>query len=153
MEKKILSSIFLIGLKQAQSAMKEYDRSQRDHIVHSVYVFLLGLFLRLKDKDIHNSLEPYDKYPTGLESDSFMFMWTIISTFRDIGYPFESFSKAMASYTEEMIGAGRKVSTYKKPSLQMRYRNLDVLSDKDSSFEILNKLQEKHDRNNKSLDL
>ena len=73
----------------------------RDHYVHSVYVFILGLalyrtnpFYRTKYKDY------YDKEEAQEAAYHFLEYWGLTSLFHDIGYPFELPFEQVASYFE-----------------------------------------------------
>lgn len=157
---KDLYSVFLDKLMTSQLGMKLFDRFQRDHVSHLAYVFLLGLYLYNTDKDIqdairnHESLAhlPLRRRSGWTEELDFFFMWNVISTFHDLGYPFESFSKEMCSYMS-MLNNMQGRADRKTNSFSLSFKELEILSDNRSSFEIINQAQMKHDKENNYLDL
>lgn len=145
---------FIDELMKTELGVKLFNKFQRDHVVHSAYVFLLGLFLFMRDKRIQKSFKNYDKYEENLEFfNKILFMWNIISTFHDVGYPFESFSREMVSYISEVNKLGIETTNYKKSSFKILLNNLDILSDNQSSFDVMKQLQKRRDANNNYLDL
>jgi hypothetical protein len=158
--RKDLYSEFLDKLMTSQLGMKLFDRFQRDHVSHLAYVFLLGLHLYNADKDIQEAIRndeslahlPLRRRLGWTETLDFFFVWNVISTFHDLGYPFESFSKEMCSYMLMLNNMGRRVNR-KTNSFSLSFKELEILSDNRSSFEIINQAQMKHDREQNYLDL
>lgn len=137
---------FINKLMKSELAIKKINKSHRDHVVHSAYVFLLGIYLFEKDSDIKNAFYNHYEQPNDIEN-RFMFMWNIISTFHDIAYAFQSFSKEMNSYISEI----NKGTINNNISFGLYFKNLVILNNDKNSFEILKELQEK--RIGKSIDL
>lgn len=127
---------FLEKLMKTELGIKIFDKFQRDHIVHSAYVFILGLFLYQTDNDIKRSFEDYNQYDADLEINKFIFMWNIISTFHDVSYPFESFSREMFSYFKiiDQLDPSKNETSFK-----ISFNNLETLSDGINSFDIMQK--------------
>ena len=88
--------------------MKDYEQKtgdlierQRDHFIHSVNVFLLGLAVYSQNKNYRQAFkeyidssdyEKYYKTEDGEFSDEeFLYRWGVASLFHDIGYPFPLF--------------------------------------------------------------
>ena len=73
----------------------------RDHYVHSVYVFLIGLAI-FESNDIYR--DEYKKFyrinDDKKASHHFLEYWGLASLFHDIGYPFELPFEQVASYFE-----------------------------------------------------
>jgi len=77
---------------------------QRDHFVHSVNVFLLGLAIYIRMPNYRKSFEKYitfgneynDYYKT--KHEEFLYRWGIASLFHDIAYPIEISLKQLTSY-------------------------------------------------------
>ena len=68
--------------------------SQRDHLVHSVNVFLTGLAIygnNARFKDAFNQAVPEKEYQCAYitPNEEFLYRWGIASLFHDIGYPIE----------------------------------------------------------------
>lgn len=72
----------------------EFNDSQRDHYIHSVNVFLLGICIYERNRSIRNAFIEFSK-SSGYKSmytspkEEFLFCWGIASLFHDIGYPVE----------------------------------------------------------------
>lgn len=99
---------------------------QRDHYVHSVHVFLLGLA-------IFSSMEPYravfhtratypDAYPT--RNEEFFFRWGLAALFHDIAYPLELALRQVNSYLE-FICAYPRLRFQKEVHARLEIRDLE----------------------------
>lgn len=172
---------YLSELDKIEPALQIYKEDHRDHVVHTAYVFLLGLHLFNLNKDIRkaikkffckNKLEPYSSRNLNgrelfdgffLENHNgqnlpsedlelFRFIWLIISTFHDLSYSFQSFIHQMASYVHHINDLGKNLPNYESPSVKLPFDKMDVLSI-GNSFEILNKLQRTYNNDSNYLDL
>lgn len=101
---------------------------QRDHFLHSVNVFLLGLAIYAKNKKYQDYFKryvrdsPYEKYYRIEKEDSkkenlkegneekpevsneeFLYRWGIASLFHDIGYPVEIIGKQMKKFINDGV--------------------------------------------------
>ena len=101
--------------------MKKYEEMtgdlinrQRDHFIHSVNVFVLGLAIYAKNenyrmifKDYILENEFYKKYyktpDMEFSHEEFLYRWGIASLFHDIGYPFEIIGKQIDKVIEDGI--------------------------------------------------
>lgn len=101
--------------------MKKYETNtgdlinrQRDHFIHSVNVFVLGLAIYARNenyrsifKDYILSNEFYKKYyrtsDNEFSHEEFLYRWGIASLFHDIGYPFEIIGKQIDKVIEDGI--------------------------------------------------
>ena len=104
----------------------------RDHYVHSVYVFLIGLAIYESNEEYQTI---YKKF-YGLEDDKkaahhYLEFWGLSALFHDIGYPFELPFEQVASYFE-VNGVSRKERPY------ISYEELDsfIKIDDDTKNEI-----------------
>lgn len=107
-------------LLELVSLMKKYEENtgdlidkQRDHFIHSVNVFLLGLSIYSQNekyqkyfKDyVRNS--PYEKYyrfkNNEVTNEEFLYRWGIASLFHDIGYPVEIIGKQMKNFINNSV--------------------------------------------------
>lgn len=116
------------GLKEIVDAMQNFETassklipSHRDHYIHTVNVFLLGLALYDRNEKVrevvNKSMEYPDMYPEIREE--FLYRWGMASLFHDVGYPLEIAYKTIHEFTSMLI----------EPTLQ--YDNGDVVkSDK-----------------------
>lgn len=79
-------------------------KKQRDHFIHSVNVFLLGISIYIRNTKFQNEFREYmtsggkyqDYYKTTHEE--FLYRWGIASLFHDIAYPIEISLKQLKSY-------------------------------------------------------
>lgn len=77
---------------------------QRDHCVHSVYVFILGLAIHARNRALRLAFRGTvldnpvyrDLYRT--KHEEFLYRWGIASLFHDIAYPIEITEKQMKTY-------------------------------------------------------
>jgi hypothetical protein len=77
---------------------------QRDHYVHSVNVFVLGLCVYAQNANFRNAfakaaLDP-GKYPENFTagSEEFFFRWGLAALFHDVGYPIEIIGRQIESF-------------------------------------------------------
>lgn len=100
--------------------MKDYEQKtgdlierQRDHFIHSVNVFLLGLAIYsqnenyrkvFKDYVEKSEYEKFYKTRDGKFSDEeFLYRWGVASLFHDIGYPFEIIGKQLNKFINDSV--------------------------------------------------
>ena len=99
--------------------MKKYEENtgdlierQRDHFIHSVNVFLLGLAIYSQNKNYRESFEryvlnsPYNKYyrmNEKLSHEEFLYRWGVASLFHDIGYPVEIIGKQLNKFINDSV--------------------------------------------------
>lgn len=104
----------------------------RDHYVHSVYVFLIGLAIFESNDKYRNEYKKFYKLTDDKEvAHHYLEFWGLSSLFHDIGYPFELPFEQVASYFE-VHGDDRKQRPY------IEYSNLDsfISIEKNISKEI-----------------
>ena len=95
----------------------------RDHFIHSIFVYLLGIYLYRKSKLFVKPLgenmlkndmnfkwlkEQRSEHLASKKSDSdidkeFIFRWRMISLFHDVAYPLEISAKLMRKYSKEVL--------------------------------------------------
>ena len=99
--------------------MKKYEENtgdliekQRDHFIHSVNVFLLGLAIYSQNKHyrdafrIYVTSSPYEKYymiDGEFSHEEFLYRWGIASLFHDIGYPVEIIGKQLNKFINDSV--------------------------------------------------
>ncbi len=77
---------------------------QRDHFVHSVNVFILGLAIYAANKPYRDAflgaVMDEAKYPDNLPTaqEEFLFRWGLASLFHDVGYPVEIISNQLMRF-------------------------------------------------------
>lgn len=121
--------------KRLNEMLAEYEKNgssllakHRDHYVHSVYVFVLGIALYEKNSFISKGYnEKYNFKDNRDGAEHFLKYWGMTALFHDIGYPFELPFEQAKSYF------GKKNKEEMKLVPYLAYRNLDgfiVLSEK-----------------------
>ena len=100
--------------------MKKYEENtgdliekQRDHFIHSVNVFLLGLAVYSQNKNYRDYFEayvldsPYEKYYKNeddkFSNEEFLYRWGIAALFHDIGYPVEIIYKQLHKFINDSV--------------------------------------------------
>ncbi len=99
--------------------MKKYEENtgdlvekQRDHFIHSVNVFLLGIAIYSQNKNYQKFFKqyvlrsPYEKYyriEGELSHEEFLYRWGVASLFHDIGYPVEIIGKQLKKFINDGI--------------------------------------------------
>lgn len=104
----------------------------RDHYVHSVYVFILGLAVYQKNALYRRSYNEYYnlKDRTSEEQQKaahhFLRYWGMTALFHDIGYPFELPFEQVESYFEVTSASGEKNKRENKPYIA--YNRMDTFN-------------------------
>ncbi len=96
----------LAKVREFESSSGKLVPGQRDHYVHSVNVFLLGIVVYFRFEAVRRAVDAKildrsvypDSYPT--TSEEFLYRWGIASLFHDIAYPLEISVKQLALYGE-----------------------------------------------------
>lgn len=93
---------------------------QRDHYVHSVNVFLLGLSIYAQNQNFRTAFDAVnldkEHYPFSYDTkgEEFFYRWGIASLFHDVGYPVEIIGKQLnkfISFASE-VDQGGQVKTH-----------------------------------------
>lgn len=93
-------------MKQFEELAGKLTSKQRDHYVHSIFVFLLGLVVYEQNKYFRKTFDLYaldkqkyfDCYDT--KHEEFFYRWGLASLFHDIAYPLEITLKQASLYTD-----------------------------------------------------
>ena len=112
------------SLLELVKIMKRYENNtgdliekQRDHFIHSVNVFLLGLAIYSQNSNYRDIFKdyieesPYHKYyrlegvsgDIEVSNEEFLYRWGIASLFHDIGYPVEIIGKQLKNFIKEGV--------------------------------------------------
>ncbi len=100
---------------------------QRDHYVHSVNVFLLGLSIYSQNKSFREAFDAavLDKslYPHSYDTkhEEFFYRWGIASLFHDVGYPVEIIGKQIKKF----IGFAAEVDQQGQVKTRLEFENFD----------------------------
>ncbi|HUV86074.1 MAG TPA: hypothetical protein VMX79_03075 [bacterium] len=84
---------YLERLKTTEVAALIFDEDNRDHLVHSLYVYLLGHYLISVSGIIRENCWDDKEY--------FLFEWGMTASLHDIAYPLELHSKQIGSFLEK----------------------------------------------------
>jgi hypothetical protein len=89
---------------------------QRDHFIHSVNVFILGLAIYASNTPYRDAfaravISP-EKYPENLPTaqEEFLFRWGLAALFHDVGYPVEIISNQLMRFLKFVTDADHDVS-------------------------------------------
>ena len=87
-------------LKRYEEGAVFTDIKQRDHYIHSVNVFILGLCIYSQNESFRNVFAAKNKEFLQFDSvrEEFLFRWGIASLFHDIGYPVEIVNNQLTSF-------------------------------------------------------
>jgi hypothetical protein len=102
-----------------QNAATLIDR-QRDHYIHSVNVFILGLCIFSQNSNFRDAfnLKILDKadYPNSYntENEEFFYRWGLATLFHDVGYPVEIIGKQISKFLSFVteVDSGVKIKTH-----------------------------------------
>ena len=99
-------------MKKYEENTGELIEKQRDHFIHSVNVFLLGLAIYSQNKGFRFKFRqyvlnsPYEKYyriDGEFSHEEFLYRWGIAALFHDIGYPVEIIGKQLKKFINDGI--------------------------------------------------
>lgn len=119
-EHKVYSTDEPNTLLELVKLMKKYEENtgdlidkQRDHFIHSINVFLLGLSIYSQNEKYQNYFKDYVKNSQytkyyrldngEITNEEFLYRWGIASLFHDIGYPVEIIGKQMKNFIENSV--------------------------------------------------
>lgn len=83
------------NMKKFEEQAGRLTSKQRDHYIHSVFVFLVGIAIYEQNSNYRNIFAKYalnkDKYPDHYKTknEEFFYRWGLASLFHDIAYPLE----------------------------------------------------------------
>lgn len=129
-------------LLELVNVMKNYEETtgdlvetQRDHFIHSVNVFILGLAIYSNNKKYQDAFKgyvknsPYDNYyktENGkFSSEEFLYRWGITSLLHDIGYPVEIIGKQLSKFIND---SSKFISYYEDINTTIKFNNFDKLN-------------------------
>ena len=89
---------------------------QRDHYIHSVNVFILGLCVYIQNAEFRRAFDKAEldekKYPENYKTmhEEFFFRWGLASLFHDVGYPVEIIGKQIESFLKFATDADHDIN-------------------------------------------
>ncbi len=123
---------------------------QRDHYIHSVNVFILGLCIYSQNKAFRAAFDKkiLDKsdYPYSYDTkhEEFFYRWGLASLFHDVGYPVEIICKQIGKF----MAFASEVDGNLKINSHLEFENFDVLNSIAEIIpkrEFINNYYEKYD--------
>lgn len=119
---------------------KNFYKQYRDHTIHSVYVYLLGLYLFAVSPKIREMIFKEDKikkadrmngpalitFRGGEEIPTFFAKWALASLTHDIGYPFEAGGEALLNARKKL-----RETFWRLPQLLCALRNAPRINRED----------------------
>lgn len=102
-----------------ENAATLIDR-QRDHYVHSVNVFILGLCIYSQNRNFRAAFDAVnmdkENYPYSYDTkhEEFFYRWGLASLFHDVGYPVEIIGKQISKFIAfaTQVDGGAKVKSH-----------------------------------------
>jgi hypothetical protein len=99
------------GLEALLRSMGEYEEKtatlltrHRDHYIHSVDTYLLGIAVYVSNKPFRETVDQYLNYPDAYpSSEEFVYRWGLTALFHDMGYPLELCMGLISSYSYQII--------------------------------------------------
>ena len=90
-------------LRTYEESTGRFSDGQRDHYIHSVNVFLLGLGIYARNRAFRDAVEAWDsaaghRMLFSSHQEEFLFTWGVAALFHDIGYPVELTSKQFQQF-------------------------------------------------------
>ena len=122
-------------LRNLMDTMRVYEKrastfteSQRDHFVHSVNVFLLGIQIYMGSREFRRIFVDSDPETTfGNPHERFLFVWGHAALFHDIGYPIEIASNQAKAFARTIEGIGN-VGNGRDSNVSLFVWNFDSIS-------------------------
>ncbi len=115
--------------RHEENAALLIDR-QRDHYIHSVNVFILGLCVYSQNANYRSAFNTtiLDKsvYPYSYDTnhEEFFYRWGLTSLFHDLGYPVEIIGKQLTKYMDFVT----KIDKDRKFNAHLAFENFDELN-------------------------
>ena len=124
------------------NVMKDYEENtgdliekQRDHFIHSVNVFILGLAIYSSNPNYRKTFEkyvknsPYKKYYKTKDGkfspEEFLYRWGIASLFHDIGYPVEIIGKQLSKFIND---SSQSISQKYNVNTTINFKNFNEMN-------------------------
>lgn len=104
---------------------------QRDHYIHSVNVFILGLCIYAQNGRYRDSFNKTvmnrDNYPDAYytKNEEFFYRWGLASLFHDVGYPVEIVGRQINKFMDFATGVG---GSGKQVNVQLSFSDFDELN-------------------------
>ncbi len=113
---------------------------QRDHFIHSVNVFILGLCIYSRNTNFRAAFDNINlnksEYPNSYDTkhEEFFYRWGLAALFHDVGYPVEIICKQISKF----MAFASEVDGDRKVNAHLEFENFEVLN---SVAEIVPKIE------------
>ena len=115
----------LVDLAQVEFGIREFKPRHRDHVLHSMFTFILGIVINeklLRHPDVR--VDPFE--------------WKLASLFHDIGYPIQIANSLLKTFAEKTNEIGK---TFKSHSKYLDFKivpeEFEKLSNCEDSFNLI----------------
>lgn len=116
-------------LSYEESAATLIDK-QRDHYIHSVYVFILGVCIYAQNPTLQDAFAAANmdkqEYPYSYDTkhEEFYYRWGLAALFHDVGYPIEIIGKQISKF----LGLASEVGSDVKVQSHLEFENFEDLN-------------------------
>lgn len=93
-------------MKAYEERSSTFTESQRDHYVHSVNVFLLGMQIYMSSERFRNAFASTGDTTFENVHERFLYSWGHAALFHDVGYPVEIALNQAKAFTRTIAGIG-----------------------------------------------
>ncbi len=118
-QKKMMTN-HLAVLSELELKFNPYDYSARDHVIHAVLTYFLGVYLA-------------DLLAVTVDD----FQWKLAALLHDIGYPLEKLPRHCGLLEKEINAFGEDLQEFQKVSFNRKIEGLERLFDSVSSFTLI----------------
>lgn len=125
------------NMKKFEEQAGRLTSKQRDHYIHSVFVFLVGIAIYEQNSNYRETFANYalnkDKYPDHYKTNNeeFFYRWGLASLFHDIAYPFEITLEQAKNYAAFICSYPKSKSNNLKVTLELcnfdEFRKLPII--------------------------
>ena len=124
---------YLADLAKFECGIQTLKPTHRDHVVHSMFSFILGI-----------AINEYFLKPSNVCVDPFE--WKLASLFHDIGYPIQVASDLLKPFTGETNEIGKKFNSHNKNvNIKIIPEGFENLSNNENSFSLITNCLHKWD--------
>lgn len=104
-------------LRSYEESTGSFNDAQRDHYVHSVNVFLLGLSIYVRNERFRKAVSIWNHNKSysmlfRTDQEEFLFTWGIAALFHDIGYPVEIISKQFQQFITYIADDSKSIGPF-----------------------------------------
>ena len=121
---------YVVRLAKVDRGIRELQPRVRDHVVHALLTFILGIYLNERFLKAEESVDP--------------FQWELAGLFHDIGYPADIAAHLLEPYSKEVNSIDSELDV---PTPDVRFEvvpiNLDILCNEENSLDLIQQCLDK----------